>query len=43
MGDGAEIPVLGYGTYGMKIDGYVTRLMNSLHIPELDCDLFSCT
>ena len=27
----------------MKIDDHVTRLLNSLHVPGLDCDLFSCT
>ena len=43
MGDGSEIPVLGFGTSRMKIDGFVTRLVNSLHVPGLDCDLFSCT
>ena len=43
MGDGTEIPVLGYGTSLMKIDRLVTRLINSLHVPGLDCDLFSCT
>ena len=40
MGDGHEIPVLGYGTFRMKIDGYVTRLINSLYVPGLDCDFF---
>ena len=43
MGDGTEIPVLGYGTPRMKFDGHVTRLINSLHVPGLNCDLFSCT
>ena len=43
MGDGTEIPVLGYGTSRMKVDGHISRLVNSLHVPELDCDLFSCT
>ena len=43
MSNGAEIPVLGYGTSCMKIGGHVTRLINSLHVPGLDCDLFSCT
>ena len=42
MGDRTEIPVLGYGTSRMKIDGHVTRLINSLHVPGLDCDLLSC-
>ena len=27
----------------MKINGHVTRLINSLHVPGFDCDLFSCT
>ena len=43
MGDGSEIPVLGYGTSRMKINGKVVRLTNSLHVPNLDCDLFSGT
>ena len=43
MGDNSEIPVLGYGTSRMKIDGHITQLINSLHVPDLDCDLFSCT
>ena len=43
MGDGHESPVAGYGTSRMKIDGHVTRILNSLHVPGLDCDLFSTT
>ena len=43
MRDETEIPVLGYGTSRMKIDGHVMHLLNSLHVPGLDCDLFSCT
>ena len=43
MGDGAEIFVVGYGTSRMKIDSHVTCLINSLHVPGLDFDLFSCT
>ena len=43
MGDHSEIPVLGYGTSRVKIDGHVVRLVNSLHVPDLDVDLFSCT
>ena len=43
MGDGLEISVLGFGTARMKIDGFVTRLVNTLHVPGLDCDLFPCT
>ena len=43
MGDGAEIPVFGYDTSCMKTDGHVTQLLNSLHVPGLDCNLFSCT
>ena len=27
----------------MEIDGHVARLINSLHVPGLSCDLFSCT
>ena len=43
MRDRAEILVLGYDTSCMKIDGHVTHLIDSLHVPGLDCDLFSCT
>lgn len=35
MGDHSEIPVLGYSTSRVKING--------LHVPDLDVDLFSCT
>ena len=27
----------------MKIDGHLTGLFKSLHVPDLDCDLVSCT
>ena len=43
MGDHSQIPVLGYGTSRVKINGHVVRLVNSLHVPDLDVDLFSCT
>ena len=43
MGDKSEIPVLGYGTFCVKIKGHVVRPVNSLHVPDLDVDLFSCT
>ena len=43
MGDHSEIPVLGYDTSRVKINGYVVRLVNTLHVPDLDVDLFSCT
>ena len=43
MGDNSEIPVLGYGTARIKINGRVIRLVNSLHVPDLDVNLFSCT
>ena len=43
MGDNSEISVLGYGTFRLKINGHVVRLVNSLHVPDLDVDLFSCT
>ena len=43
MGDHSEIPVLGYDTSRLKINGRVVRLVNSLHVPDLDVDLFSCT
>ena len=43
MGDNSEIPVLGYGTSRVKMNGHNVRLINSLHVPDLDVDLFSCT
>ena len=43
MGDGREIPVLGYGPSRAKINGHMIVLYNSLHVPNLDCDLFSAT
>ena len=43
MGDHSEIPVLGYSTSRVKINGHVVRIVNSLHVPDLDVDLFSCT
>ena len=44
MSDNSEIPVLGYGTSRLlKINGHVVRLMNRLHVPYLDVDLFSYT
>ena len=43
IGDGTESLVLAYSSSQMKIDGHVTRLLNSLHVSGLDCDLFSCT
>ena len=43
MGDHSEIPVLGYDTSRAKINGHVVRLVNSLHVHDLDVDLFSCT
>lgn len=43
LGDNSEISVLDYGTSCRKIDGHTIRLINSLHVPELNCDLFSCT
>lgn len=32
-----EIPILGYGTTWMKIDGYVIQSVNCHHVPGLDC------
>ena len=43
MGDSLEIPVLGYNTSRVKINGRVVGLVNSLHVPDQDVDLFSCT
>ena len=43
MGDGSEISVLGYGTIRMKINGKIFQITNSLHMFNLDCNLFSGT
>ena len=43
MGDTSHIPVHGYGTSRMKLNGNVTRIINSLHVPGVDPDLFSVT
>ena len=43
MGDGSRIPIHGYGTSRMKINGNVTRVLNSLHVLGLDSNLFSVT
>ena len=43
MGDNSEISVLGYGMARVKINGRVIRLVNSLHVLDLDVHLFSCT
>ena len=42
-GDASHVPVIGYGTTRIKIDGHVVRLHECLHVPALDCDLFSGT
>ena len=41
MGNGREILVLGYGPSRIKINGHVIVFDGSLHVPDLDCDLFS--
>ena len=41
--DHSETLVFGYATSRLKINGRVVRLVNSLHVPDLDVDLFSCT
>ena len=43
VGDGREITVLGYGPSCIKINGHVIVLDDSLHVPDLDCVLFSAT
>ena len=43
MGDASRIPVLWYSTSPMKINRNVTCIVNSLHVPGLDSDLFSVT
>ena len=43
MGDASRIPVIEYNTSWMKIDGNMTRIVNSLHAPGWDSDLFLVT
>ena len=43
MGDNSEIPVIGYRTTRIEMNGRVVCLVNSLHVPDLDVNLFSCT
>ena len=43
MGDASRIPVHGYFTSRMKMNGNMTRIVNSLHVLSLDSDLFSLT
>ena len=43
VGDGQRIPVQGYGTARIKIDGKVIVLPNALHVPGLESNLFSAT
>ena len=41
MGDGEKVIVKRYGTVRIKINGNVCVLKNTLHVPTLDCNLFS--
>ena len=43
MSDASRVAVAGYGTCRMKINGYITRVLNSLHVLDLDSNLFSVT
>ena len=43
MGDGTPVPVQGYGTGRIKMDGKVQVLKKALHVPTLDCSLLSIT
>ena len=43
MDDASCIPVIDYSTPWIKIDGIVTRLVNSLHVLGLNGDLFLVT
>ena len=43
MGDGTRVPVVGYGTAHIKLNGKVQVLSKSLHVPGLDCSLLSIT
>ena len=41
MGDTSRVAVAGYDTCYMKVNGNVTRVLNSLHVPDLDSNFFS--
>ena len=43
MGDASRVPVAGYGTGRIKLDGHVVCMENSLHVPSLESSLFSTT
>ena len=43
MGDVSKILVAGYGTSRIKLDENVIHLVNSLHVPDLYCNLFSAS
>ena len=43
MGDNQRIKVAGYGIAKIKIDGHIITLVNALHVPELESNLFSAT
>ena len=43
MGDDTRVPVVGYGTARIKLNGKVQVLPQSLHVPGLDCSLLPIT
>ena len=43
MVDCTPVPVVGYGTARIKLDGHVSCLETSLHVPSLETSLFSTT
>ena len=43
MGDCTPVPVVGYDTARIKLEGHVSCLENCLHVPSLETSLFSTT
>ena len=43
MGNGTEVPVIGYCNSCIKLDGKIIQLSYSLHVPGINYDLFSGT
>ena len=43
MEDVTRVPVVGYGTARIKLNGKVQVLPKSLHVPGFDCSLLSIT
>ena len=43
MGDDKEVPIIGYSVSFIKVNGKVVCQVMSLHVPNLDTNLFSST